>query len=147
MTKKLIATFCLLAFLLQPSISHAQNSNRMIVTMVVASNEGNDFNLDNDAYRDKLLKLFSYSSYTQKDLKKLDMALGETQSLSLLEDYALQLTLKEDKGSSIVARAVITKNNKSYIDTELSIAKPGVFFMGGPTLSTGDLILILENGY
>ncbi len=147
MIKKLTATFCLLAFLLQPSISQAQNSNRMIVTMVVASNEGSDFNLDNDAYRDKLLKLFSYSSYTQKDLKKLDMTLGETQSLDLLEGYALQLTLKEDKGSSIVARAVITKNSKSYIDTELSIAKPGVFFMGGPTLSTGDLILILENGY
>ncbi len=147
MIKKLTATFCLLAFLLQPSILQAQNSNRMIVTMVVASNEGSDFNLDNDAYRDKLLKLFSYSSYTQKDLKKLDMTLGETQSLDLLEGYALQLTLKEDKGSSIVARAVITKNNKSYIDTELSIAKPGVFFMGGPTLSTGDLILILENGY
>ncbi len=147
MIKKLTATFCLLAFLLQPSISQAQNSNRMIVTMVVASNEGDDFNLDNDAYRDKLLKLFSYSSYTQKDLKKLDMTLGETQSLDLLEGYALQLTLKEDKGSSIVARAVITKNSKSYIDTELSIAKPGVFFMGGPTLSTGDLILILENGY
>ncbi|HCM41933.1 MAG TPA: hypothetical protein PLY88_07720 [Candidatus Omnitrophota bacterium] len=147
MLKKLTASICLLALLLIPSMTQAQNSNRMIVTMVVASNNGSDFNMDNDAYRDKLTQLFSYSSYVQSDLKKLDMALGETQNLALLEGYNLSLTLKEDTGSSIVARAVITKDNKNYIDTELSIAKPGIFFMGGPTLSTGDLILILENGY
>jgi len=147
MLKKLTVAVCLFALLLIPSMTQAQNSNRMIVTMVVASNSDNDFNMDNDAYRDKLTQLFSYSSYVQSDLKKLDMTLGETQNLALLEGYSLTLTLKEDKGSSIVARATITKDNKDYIDTELSIAKPGIFFMGGPTLSTGDLILILENGY
>ena len=55
--------------------------------------------------------------------------------------------MKQDTGSKILVRAVIIKNHKIYIDTELSIDKPGVFFMGGPTLANGDLILILENGY
>lgn len=147
MIKRTMLALCFLALFLQALPAQAQTSNRMIVTIVVASNEGNDFNLDNDAYRDKLIQLFSYSSYTQEDLKKLDMSLGEPQSLDLLEGYTLSLTLKEDTGATIVTRAVITKSGKNYIDTELSIAKPGVFFMGGPTLTSGDLILILESGY
>lgn len=147
MIQKIVTALCLSVFLLLPSFAQAQNSDRMIITMVVASNEGNDFNLDNDIYRDKLMQLFSYSSYTQKNLTKIDMAQGTTQEIDLLEGYQLEITLKEDKGSSIVTKAVITKNDKIYIDTELSIAKPGVFFMGGPTLASGDLILILENGY
>lgn len=147
MLKKIIAVLCLFALLIQAPFAAAQTSNRMIVTMVIASNSGNDFNMDNDAYRDKLTKLFSYSSYIQKDLKKLDMQVGVTQNLDLLEGYNLELTLKQDNGSKIVTRAVIIKDHKIYIDTELSIAKPGVFFMGGPTLDKGDLILILESGY
>ena len=75
------------------------------------------------------------------------MVLGETQAMDLLEGYSLGLTLQKDEGSKIVAKAVITKAGKTYIDTELSITKPGMFFMGGPTLSEGDLILILESGY
>jgi thiamine biosynthesis lipoprotein len=35
--------------------------------MLVASNEGSDFDLDNDAYRDQLIKLFSYTAYRQVD--------------------------------------------------------------------------------
>lgn len=147
MLKKITAALCLLALIIHSNVATAQNSNRMIVTMVVASNSGNDFNLDNDAYRDKLINLFSYSSYVQKDLKKLDMSVGKTQNLDLLEGYNLELTLKHDDGNKILARAVIIKDHKIYIDTELSIAKPGIFFMGGPTLAAGDLILILEAGY
>ncbi len=143
----LTAILSLAMLIYQNPAVQAQTSNRMIVTMIVASNTGADFNLDNDAYRDKLLKLFSYSSYTQKDASKIDMILGETQSINLLEGYTLSLTLKQDQGSSIIARAVITKDGKNYIDSELSIEKPGVFFMGGPTLTDGDLILILESGY
>lgn len=148
MLKKIIATaLCLFALSFQSTPTFAGTSNRMIITMVVAANSGSDFNMDNDAYRDKLMKLFSYSSYIQKDLKKLDMAVGKTQNLDLLEGYNLELTMKQDDGKKILVRAVIIKNHKIYIDTELSIEKPGVFFMGGPTLTTGDLILILENGY
>ncbi len=147
MFKKMLSLLCLIALACHSSPASAQTSNRMIVTMVVASNAGNDFNMDNDAYRDKLMKLFSYSSYLQKDLKKLDMAVGKTQNLDLLEGYNLELTLKQDIDNKIIVRAVIIKDHKIYIDTELSIAKPGVFFMGGPTLTNGDLILILENGY
>ena len=147
MLKKIIAFFCLSVFFFQFSSGQAQTSNRMIVTMVVASNAGSDFNLDNDVYRDKLLKLFSYSSYVQKQVKKLDMQVGKTQNLDLLEGYNLELTLKQDTGQKILTRAVIIKDHKIYIDTELSIERPGVFFMGGPTLKDGDLILILEAGY
>ena len=147
MLKKIIAFFCLSVFFFQFSSGQAQTSNRMIVTMVVASNAGSDFNLDNDVYRDKLLKLFSYSSYVQKEVKKLDMKVGKTQNLDLLEGYNLELTLKQDTGQKILTRAVIIKDHKIYIDTELSIERPGVFFMGGPTLKDGDLILILEAGY
>ena len=147
MLKKKIAFFCLSVFFFQFSSGQAQTSNRMIVTMVVASNTGSDFNLDNDVYRDKLLKLFSYSSYVQKEVKKLDMKVGKTQNLDLLEGYNLELTLKQDTGQKILTRAVIIKDHKIYIDTELSIERPGVFFMGGPTLKDGDLILILEAGY
>ena len=147
MLKKIIAFFCLSVFFFQFSSGQAQTSNRMIVTMVVASNTGSDFNLDNDVYRDKLLKLFSYSSYVQKEVKKLDMKVGKTQNLDLLEGYNLELTLKQDNGQKILTRAVIIKDHKIYIDTELSIERPGVFFMGGPTLKDGDLILILEAGY
>ncbi len=147
MLKKITAVLCLMGLLIQSHVATAQTSNRMIVTMVVASNSGKDFNLDNDAYRDKLLDLFSYSSYIQKEVKKLDMAVGKTQNLDLLEGYNLELTLKQDDGKKILTRAVIIKDHKIYIDTELSIAKPGIFFMGGPTLTDGDLILILESGY
>lgn len=147
MLKKIISSICLLALLIHSNVASAETSNRMIVTMVVASNSGNDFNLDNDAYRDKLLQLFSYSSYVQKEIKKLHMEVGKTQNLDLLEGYNLELTLKQDDGGKILARAVIIKDHKIYIDTELSIAKPGIFFMGGPKLETGDLILILEAGY
>ncbi len=147
MIKRILALSCLALLLLQNPAAWSQTSNRMIVTMIVASNEGNDFNMDNDAYRDKLTKLFSYSSYVQKDIKKIDMILNKTNNLDLLEGYNLELTMKEDTGSKIIARAVIIKDHKIYIDTELSIAKPGVFFMGGPTVANGDLILILESGY
>jgi len=147
MINKVLSALCLFVLLVQSPTAFAQTSNRMIVTMIVASNEGSDFNMDNDAYRDKLTKLFSYSSYIQKDIKKIDMKLNQTNNLDLLEGYNLELTMKDDTDSKIIARAVIIKDHKIYIDTELSIAKPGVFFMGGPTVSNGDLILMLENGY
>jgi len=147
MFKKILAAFCLAAFMVQIPTASAQSSNNMIITMIVASNEGSDFNMDNDAYRDKLTQLFSYSSYIQKDLKKITMELNKTRNLDLLEGYNLELTMKEDTGSKMIARAVIIKDHKIYIDTELSIAKPGTFFMGGPTVTNGDLILILETGY
>jgi len=142
-----MAILVLSVWLIPSPITFTQTSNRMIVTIVSASNSGNDFNMDNDAYRDKLMKLFSYRSYVQKEVKKLDMKVGETQSLDLMEGYTLELTLIQEESNKITANAVIKKEQKDYINTELSIEKPGVFFMGGPTLSSGDLILILESGY
>ena len=55
-----------LGFIFLCSQTHVYAESLMTkVTVIIASNQGNDFDLENDAYRDKLIALFSYTSYKQ----------------------------------------------------------------------------------
>ena len=122
----------------------AQDSHQIIVTVLGASNEGSEFNLDNDAYRDKLIKLFSYTSYNQITQKKVSLQKTEMQTLTLPQSYELLLSLKAEEQGRILIQATILKEKQKFLDTSLSILKPGVVFLGGPPFEKGDLVLVLE---
>jgi hypothetical protein len=115
----------------------------VILTIVVASSEGSDFNLDNDAYRDKLIELFSYTAYTQLNQEKVELAEGH-QTLSLPEGYEVTLSLLDEAENVTRIQVRIDKKDVTYLDTVLSLQKPGVVFLGGPPLDNGDLVLVLE---
>ena len=117
------------------------------VTILVASNEGNDFNLVNDAYRDELIKLFSYTSYNQVDALRRDLVRGVAQKINLPEGYELLLTLQGKENGRVQVQAVIRKAGVQYVDTMLSILMPGVVFVGGPPVEKGSLIIVLETGF
>ncbi len=117
------------------------------VTVLEASNEGNDFNLENDAYRDQLIKLFSYTAYEQLDSKLLLLPKAERGKLILKDDYELVLTYQGMENNRLQVQGVIRKGSLSYVDTVLSIQNPGVVFLGGPQAGKGVLVIVLETGF
>lgn len=120
---------------------------RVQLTYIVASNTGNDFNLDNDAYRDQMMKLFSYTSYQQLDRDLVELARAEREKVALPDGYELLLTYQGADRDRYMLQAVIRKGGQVYVDTVLSVLKPGVVFLGGPPTDQGDLIIILEMGF
>lgn len=142
-------TACLLAG--SPAVFAADEGGDLIElhgTIVTASNNGNDFNIVNDTFRDELMKLFSYSDYNQEREFVLKLVKAERQRLELPGGYELILTLQGKEKGRIYVQAVIRKDNEQYLDTVLSILNPGVVFVGGPSVpEKGDLIIILETGF
>ncbi len=112
------------------------------ITVIVASNQGSDFDLDNDVYRDQLIKLFSYTSYKQTNQYSLRLEEGKQEILTIADGYQLILTLYK-QGKRNVLRALIQKDNKQFLNTELSLTA-GPVFLGGPPASSGDLIFVIE---
>ena len=132
-------------FSLNPPVSAAEPV-RVTITVLTASNEGSDFNLDNDEYRDQLIKLFSYSSYEQSERFLVDLEKGVRQKMALAEGYELMLTLQGAENGRVLVQALIRKDGQQYVDTVLSILRPGVVFLGGPPAGSGSLIIVLETG-
>lgn len=145
--KKLIALF-LMSCLVWGSSARAAETERFNVTVIIASNQGSDFDLENDEYRDQLIELFSYTSYKQVDKVAVEAAQGERQTVALPEGYELVLTYQgQDSGNRALVQAVIRQGRTQHLDTVLSVRKPGVVFAGGPTVKDGVLILVLEAGF
>ena len=143
--KRALSLFFLLFFISQTAF--AEVSARVIATVLVASNEGNDFNLVNDAHRDQLIDLFSYTNYQQLEAVSLHLPKAERVKLALPEGYELMLTLQHVEKSRILTQALIRKGGKAHVDTVLAILSPGVAFLGGPPVKEGTLIIVLETGY
>ena len=138
----LIGFFVVLSSL---SSASAQQTAPVHVTVLVASRNGSDFDLDNDAYRDQLIQLFSYSSYHQKKELRADLKKGDRNVVPLPDDYELVLTLQDQEKGRIFVQALIRKGRKQYVDSTLSILTPGVVFLGGPAIQDGTLIIVLES--
>ena len=117
------------------------------ITILVASNQGSDFNLVNDEYRDQLIKLFSYTSYNQVNATRRDLLKDVPQKVSLPEGYELSLILQGQENGRFQVQAIIRKDEVQYVDTVLSILQPGVVFVGGPEVAEGALIIVLETGF
>ena len=117
------------------------------MTILEASNHGNDFNLVNDAYRDELIKLFSYTSYNQIDIVRRELKRSAREKFDLPEGYELILTLQGQERGRMQVQALIRRGGVSYVDTVLSILQPGVVFVGGPPVKKGALIIVLEIGF
>ena len=147
MRTKIKSIVCLAAalsfFVLNPA-AKAGGSERIQVTVLTASNQGSDFNLDNDAYRDQLIKLFSYSSYNQQNQLVAELEKGEHKIVELIENYELVLTLQQEQKDRILIQAIIRKDGVQYVNTVLSVLKEGVVFLGGPVTQKGALILVLQ---
>lgn len=120
---------------------------KITATLILASNEGDDFDLVNDEFRDRLIELFSYKSYRQEKAESLELKRGERVIMALLDGYELVLTLQGIEDSRLLVQAVIRKQAVSYVDTTLSILTPGVAFVGGPPVDGSTLIIVLENGF
>lgn len=117
------------------------------VTVIIASNEGNDFDLVNDEYRDQLIELFSYKAYRQVDEAARKLERSRREKVALPDGYELVLTLQEVEKSRVNLQAVIRRGNKQYVDTILSVARPGVVFVGGPPAGKGAIIIVLETEF
>ena len=139
--KKYLAGFYFL--FLFASLLHAEPLTTK-VTVIVASNHGTDFDLENDAYRDQLIKLFSYTSYQQTNQYSIRLEEGKQESLSIAGNYELILTLYKQEKNRNILRAMIQKNGQQVLNTELSLTGSGPVFLGGPPTEAGDLLLVIE---
>lgn len=147
MRSKMILNGLLVLILMFSPSAFAEDSAKARVTILVASNQGNDFNLDNDAFRDQLIKLFSYSSYHQVTAQAVELKSAQPSTLSLPDGYDLSLEIQGFEENRVLIHAVINKEGKSYVDTVLSAPKEGVAFLGGPQVSGGDLVIVLEMSF
>ncbi len=150
--KKRMVFFILTSLILglNPVLSAKQQEAPLEIhgTIVTASNNGTDFNIVNDTFRDELMKLFSYSAYDQEKEFVLKLVKSERQRMELPGGYELMLTLQDIEKGRVYVQAVIRKDNEQYLDTVLSILTPGVVFVGGPAVAEkGDLIIVLETGF
>jgi hypothetical protein len=140
------AIIAVVLFVLSPMLS-AKSVDKIPtkITILIASNQGTDFDMDNDAYRDQLIQLFSFSNYKQLKTLSLDLAKGERQIVALPEGYELVLSLQREERERAYIQALIRKGREQFVDTVLSIQKKGVVFLGGPQTPSGTLIVALEN--
>lgn len=146
----LFAVLTAMIFGMVPVVSAKQQAAPLEIhgTIVTASNNGSDFNIVNDTFRDELMKLFSYSAYNQEKEFVLKLIKSERQRMELPGGYELILTLQDIEQGRVYVQAVIRKDNEQYLDTVLSILNPGVVFVGGPAVpDKGDLIIVLETGF
>ena len=125
----------------------AGETAKIHATILIASDQGNDFNLTNDTYRDQLSKLFSYKSYKQIDDMLTNLERSKREVLNLPDGYQLILTLNNVEKGRVQVQAMIRKGNLRYLDTIVSILRPGVVFLGGPEAQGGALIIVLETGF
>lgn len=148
MKKRAALGLACLLMISHPAQAVPENEVRVTATVLSASNQGNDFNLVNDDYRDELIKLFSYSSYNQLTAFAANLKKAERQHFDLSGGYELILTLQGTEKDRVMVQAIIRKENRQYVDTVLSILRPGVVFLGGPALPEGgELIIVLETGF
>lgn len=141
--KRYFMAWVLLCFFLLPLV-YAKKNEDVVVTVLTASNEGSDFNMENDEYRDRLIQLFSYRSYNQINKFVVTLNKAERNIKALIDGYELVLTLQEQEKERVVVQALIRKEGAQYVNTVLSIMKEGVVFLGGPMTAQGALILVLE---
>lgn len=151
MTARRFAMIAASILLILPPPVFAKNHDRdlrAIVTVIKASNEGRDFNLDNDAFRDELLRLFSFTRYDQLDKASVNLNRAERVTVGLTDNYEMVLTLQgiENKDTAIIS-AILRRGDNQYVNTVLSSKMPGVVFLGGPPMGSGALIIVLEIGF
>lgn len=146
--KKLLFVWAAFLMVLAPAASvRAEETAKVHIAFLVASNEGNDFDLINDDYRDQLLKLFSYTSYKQIEDVLKDLERSKREVIELPDGYQLILTLQDVAKGRVQIQAMVRKGNQQYLDTVVSILRPGVVFLGGPPAQGGTLIIVLETGF
>ena len=133
----------LMMFFLAASSLHAAALNTK-VTVIVASNNGSDIDIENDQYRDQVIKLFSYSSYIQKSQSSVQLEEGKPAAVALEGGYELSLTLYRQEGERKIIRALIKKGAQTILNTEMAITGAGPVFMGGPPAESGDLLIVVE---
>ncbi len=115
--------------------------------VLVASNDGIDSTPINDVYRRQLIQLFSYSAYSQTGETTFNLERSKRESVDLPDGYKLTLTLQTVENKRVQVQAVIRKDNVQYLDTVVSILRPGVVFLGGPPAQGGVLIIVLETKF
>lgn len=145
-----IKLFAALGFLLLTAMpAHAAETAKVQTTILLASNEGIDSTPINDAYRRQLIKLFSYTAYSQAGEEVThELERSKRETLELPGGYTLMLTLHSIENKRVQVQAVIRKGNVQYLDTVVSILKPGVVFLGGPPVEGGAvLIIVLETQF
>lgn len=133
--------FCLPLF---ASMLQAEAPATIKVTAIVASNGGSDFDLENDTFRDQLIQLFSYKSYKQIQQSSIRLDGTKDEVMTIPGGYELTLGLKTREDSKIRIHALIQKDGKKFLDTEVSIFGTGPVFLGGPPVDSGNLILAVE---
>lgn len=138
-----LAGFAVLTFV----SSSAFAAERFTLTSIVASNQGTDIDLDNDAYRDQMIRLFSYKSYRQVDQKVVSLEPGIAHEQEIEGGYTLYLKLISVENHQDRVHALIKRGGMEYVDTVLTVERPGVVFLGGPKTDAGDLIIVLEMGF
>ena len=114
------------------------------VTIIVASNKGNDFNLENDAFRDQLKQVFSYSSYEQVKEYSLRLEKVKQEVLTIPGDYQFVLTYRGQQRGKTLIGALIQKDGRKFLSTDVIINGTGPVFLGGPPLDSGELLIVIE---
>ncbi|MDP3921106.1 MAG: hypothetical protein Q8R76_09930 [Candidatus Omnitrophota bacterium] len=129
------------------SAQAAERAQPLIVTIITASDQGEDFDLDNDGYRDQLIELFKFTSYKQVDQQRVYLARSERSKMELPDGYELVLTFQGEDSGRLMLQAVIRKGRAQYMDTVIMLPKPGVTFLGGPRVGEKTLIIVLEMSF
>ena len=123
---------------------HAEKPILIKVTAIVASNQGTDIDLENDAHRDQLIKLFSYSAYKQVSESSVSLSDASESAVSIPGEYQFSLKLLGEMGNQVLIRATIEKGGKRVLDTRVSLLGSSPLFLGGPPFDSGNLIIVIE---
>ncbi|OGW79939.1 MAG: hypothetical protein A3G33_05020 [Omnitrophica bacterium RIFCSPLOWO2_12_FULL_44_17] len=135
---------CIFAMLVPNVFAQTEQPLMLKVTVIVASNQGSEFTMDNDNYRDELVKLFSYKSYKQVKDYLVELLPAENELLNIEGGYMLALNSEGEKDGKFLVRMVIQKDGRQFLNTEITVTGEVPVFMGGPSVQNGVLILAVE---
>lgn len=130
-----------------PDSSIAKDRCRISVETILASRGENT--VDPRLKRDirELQSMFNYTAYRLLGSETLDLAVGQSGSVSLPGGRQLKITPHKIRGSRADISLQMMKKRRTEFQSQVQILNRGSLFVGGPKHLNGNLIFKISSAY
>ncbi|MGE9295593.1 MAG: hypothetical protein ACQKBV_04835 [Puniceicoccales bacterium] len=146
MIARLFILLTAFAFALAPTSAQAQETARIEVILVMASNSGQGVDPSLKPYADTLQRLFAFNSYQQRDRKQLSIPMPGGQTTNLFGGTTLQLGLQLPADGKLPVDLNWQRGKEKLLRTVLRLNPGTPAIVGGPQAenNTGSYLLIVN---
>lgn len=132
------------ATLLFPRYSFCDQSVSLDVQVVHASSESSFVDPTLVSLKEKLLKLFNYSSFEIISKMRKEVKKGEAARFSIPGDRSMDIVHVDSSGEAVRLDVKIGGERSSVVRTALKMERGSIVMVGGPEFKSGVLIILIS---